>query len=145
MQVSNYKVTRRQFLLRQMMMQRGGEWMTAKEIYRMMKPTLLPYEWDGRTEFVGTVGRAIQKDIHNLNFSPDFDKRFISSKSKGYKLADKDEFDAFYEERSKQLKTSLGELEELKHLVHRDGQGIIEDPSCPGQREFHDCYVRAKQ
>jgi hypothetical protein len=138
------RLTGRQYALRRLLMERSGEWLTAKQIFSLMNFSLISedrYEWDGRANFTGTVGREIVADVEAINASGAFDKIVVSDRSKGYKLATKEEYERYSKSRWKSLKRSIKGLSQLDWQARLDRQTVIRFDAVPYGEDVHDCFV----
>lgn len=138
------KLTGRQYALRRLLLDRSGEWLTAKQIYELMAQSLIPsyrYEWDGKKNFTGSVGRKIVEDVAAINASGIFDKIVVSDRARGYKLATKEEYRRFSRSRWISLKRSMKALAGMDRQAGMDSQGILDLGDLSDVRRFRESFV----
>jgi hypothetical protein len=138
------RLTGRQYALRRLFLEHCGEWITAKRIFAFMGLSLIGeerYEWDGKANFTGAVGREIVADVEAVNRSGVFYKIVVSDRSKGYKLATKEEYERYSKSRWKSLKRSIKGLSQLDWQARLDRQTVIRFDAVPYGEDVHDCFV----
>ena len=124
------KLTPRQYELRKFLWNNRTEWKSSKEIFA----GVAGYESEK------TAYKGINKDIRRINRSGIFDKKIITDRTKGYKLATKKEFEEWSRKAVVEAKKKIAYVYGVIGDAAKDGQGII--PGLEGfDRQFYDCFV----
>ena len=125
------KLTKRQYDLRRYLWNHRTEWKSSKELF------------DGvyGYEKANTAYKQINEDVKRINVSGIFDKKIITNRVKGYKLATKKEFEEWAKQAVIEAKKKIKYVYDVIGDAKLDGQGII--PGLEGfDREFYEKFVR---
>lgn len=128
----------RHYRLRDLLEEAQNRWLTAEKIYEWLP---FFYPWDGKTNFTGSVGRLIAKDVQLINKSFVFQKIIVSHRSKGYKLGTKDECEKYISQQKKELSDRWKRLKEIASRYGLDGQMKIPFEEEPYARDHYEMFV----
>lgn len=103
------------------LMGRKGKWTTAKEIFGAVPG----YTWDGKGDFCGQAGKEIYRDFRACSLDPSCPGIVVSDKSKGYRVASREEFLSYRARRLRSLKKSLADLYAMDRKAMAHGQGTV--------------------
>lgn len=113
------------------------DYLSQQEIYNRL---LFYYEWNGKTDFHGSVGRQISADIQAINLEPTIQKIILTT-SAGHKLATAHEYKMYSLAKWRELKAEMYRLAYKDSKAKLDGQMkiIFGDSQA---RNFYESFVK---
>ena len=128
------KLCPRQFRLREFLDENSSEWKSSKEIANGVEGYDNP----------STAYKTINSDVHAINRSGTFDQIIITDRTKGYKLATKEEFGEWASKAFSEAVRKITYVHGIIKDAKMDGQGII--PGLEGfRREFYEKFVKEEE
>lgn len=128
--------TLRQYALRAAI-EAFDRWAKGSEICSAMALRGFDYGRDPRKAY-----KEINRDVRFLNVCGRFDKMILGDRGKGYKMATREEFDAWARSKRSEMIGGLEYLGALCRNAKLDGQEIMNIFSQPCLREYRDCFAK---